>query len=247
MLYKLLADLTVVVHLGFIGFVAVGGFFASRYPVVLFAHVPAVIWALGIVTVGWPCPLTGLENWLRQRAGGDPYDTGFVDRYLTGVLYPEQYERAAQALVGAAVVASYVTLVLRRRSPSGPREDFPTDGGAPSLFGDDSERQGLILRPREPSSTPKVPLSRDVTRISGPVLERPRKQSPCCASAKIPSCCSWASSMQLCCVLSSWSRLPIARRLRPLGCSWVRQFAKAPCLTPLCPLSAASRSDTHGP
>lgn len=118
MLYQLLADLTVVVHLGFVGFVAVGGFFAARHPAVLFAHIPAVIWAIGIVTVGWPCPLTGLENSLRERAGTAAYDGGFIDRYLTGVLYPAEYERAAQALVAVAVVASYVTLAVRRRSPS---------------------------------------------------------------------------------------------------------------------------------
>jgi Protein of Unknown function (DUF2784) len=123
--YKLLADFTVVVHLGFVGFVALGGFFASRHPAVLLAHIPAVIWALGIVTVGWPCPLTGLENWLRERAGGEAYAEGFIDRYLTGVLYPEQYERAAQALVAAAVVASYITLAIRRRPPT--RHQRPLD------------------------------------------------------------------------------------------------------------------------
>jgi hypothetical protein len=56
----------------------------------------------------------------------------------------------------------------------GPGEDFPADGGAPSLFGDDSEGQNRILRPGELSSTPRVPAAREVTRISGPVLERTR-------------------------------------------------------------------------
>ena len=56
----------------------------------------------------------------------------------------------------------------------GPGEDFPADGGAPTLFGDDSEGQDRILRPGELSSTPRVPAARDVTRIGGPVLERAR-------------------------------------------------------------------------
>jgi hypothetical protein len=55
-----------------------------------------------------------------------------------------------------------------------PGEDFPADGGAPSLFGEDGGEQGPILQPGELSSTPKVSLARDVTRISGPVLERAR-------------------------------------------------------------------------
>ena len=57
----------------------------------------------------------------------------------------------------------------------GPGEDFPADGGAPSLFGDDAEAQDRILRPGELSSTPKVAVAREVTRISGPVLEQARR------------------------------------------------------------------------
>jgi hypothetical protein len=56
-----------------------------------------------------------------------------------------------------------------------PGEDFPADGGAPSLFGDHGGEQSTILQPGELSSTPKVPLAREVTRISGPVLERARR------------------------------------------------------------------------
>jgi Protein of Unknown function (DUF2784) len=118
-LYRFLADLTVVIHLGFVGFVAVGGFFVARHPAVFYAHLPAVLWAIGIVTVGWPCPLTWLEIWLREQAGTQAYSTGFVDQYLTGVLYPERFERLAQGFVGIVVVVSYASLALRkRRSPS---------------------------------------------------------------------------------------------------------------------------------
>src|SRR5215213_8089252 len=55
-----------------------------------------------------------------------------------------------------------------------PGEDFPADGGAPALFGEDEEEQAPILQPGELSSTPKVSVAREVTRISGPVLERAR-------------------------------------------------------------------------
>ena len=96
--YGFLADAVLVIHFGFVVFVALGGFMAWRYPLLLVAHVPAVGWALGIVTIGWPCPLTGVENDLRERAGSEAYEGGFVDRYLTGVLYPAEYERLMQAL-----------------------------------------------------------------------------------------------------------------------------------------------------
>jgi Protein of Unknown function (DUF2784) len=113
--YAFLADAVVAVHLAFIGFVAVGGFVAWRRPLVLVAHLPAVGWALGIVTVGWPCPLTGVENHLRVLAGTQAYEGGFVDRYLTGILYPPQHERSMQALVAVAVTVAYVGLALRTR------------------------------------------------------------------------------------------------------------------------------------
>lgn len=115
--YAFLAKAVVVVHFGFVVFVAVGGFVAWRYPLVLAAHVPAVGWALGIITVGWPCPLTGVENDLRERAGSQAYEEGFVDRYLTGILYPTEYERLMQGLVAVSVITAYVGLALRRRRP----------------------------------------------------------------------------------------------------------------------------------
>lgn len=115
MAYALLADLTVLVHLGFVAFVAVGGFLTWRHPGALKAHVPAIMWALGIVTVGWSCPLTVLEKQLRLWAGAGGYPGAFLDRYVTGVLYPERYAYVAQALVAAAVLASYAGLWQRRR------------------------------------------------------------------------------------------------------------------------------------
>jgi len=116
MLFSVFADLTVVAHLAFVAFVPVGGFIALRHPRVLVAHVPCVAWALGIVTIGWPCPLTSLENALRERAGESAYGRGFIDHYITGVVYPERFLPLAQALVAVSVITSYVMLFRRRRA-----------------------------------------------------------------------------------------------------------------------------------
>lgn len=113
--YAFLADAVVVVHFGFVAFVAVGGFIAWRYQRVLIAHAPAIAWAAGIVTIGYSCPLTRLENDLRDRAGSGGYEVGFIDRYLAGVLYPAQYERFLQAVVAVGVIAAYLGLAMRRR------------------------------------------------------------------------------------------------------------------------------------
>ncbi len=74
----------------------------------------------------------------------------------------------AKAAAPEAIVAWLDGLASARMGGS----DFPADGGVPSLF-DEGEpvEQRPILRPGELSSTPRVTLARDVTRISGPVLE----------------------------------------------------------------------------
>jgi Protein of Unknown function (DUF2784) len=112
-IYRTLALATAAAHAGFIAFVPVGGFLAWRHRSVLIAHVPAAAWALGIVTVGWSCPLTEIENAFRVRAGAAPYEGGFVGRYLKDVVYPGRYERIVQAFVGVAVLISYAGLARR--------------------------------------------------------------------------------------------------------------------------------------
>ena len=114
--YRALADAVVLVHFGFIMFVAVGALLAWRWPQLLWAHVPAVAWAAGTVVIGFPCPLTALEKGLRRLAGGGGYQGGFVDRYVEGVVYPERYTVALRVLVAAAVVIGYAGARIRARS-----------------------------------------------------------------------------------------------------------------------------------
>ena len=116
MIYRLLADLVVVIHLAFIVFVAIGGLLAWRWPQLVWAHVPVVVWALAIVAIGFTCPLTPLEKLLRRRAGGEAYDNGFIDHYLTGVVYPGRYILLARAFVAALIVLGYAGLIVRRNN-----------------------------------------------------------------------------------------------------------------------------------
>ena len=113
MLYRVLADTVVLVHLGFILFVATGALLAWRWPALVWAHLPALAWGAGTVTVGFPCPLTSLENGLRDRAGGHGYEGGFVDHYIEDVVYPDEYSTALRALVAVAVLAGYAGRVRR--------------------------------------------------------------------------------------------------------------------------------------
>ena len=118
MRFRILADATVVIHLGFVLFVILGGFLVARWPRVAWVHLPAAGWGAWTEFAGWVCPLTPLENWLRQQAGGPAYTVTFVEHYLVPVLYPSSLSREFQAVLGGLVVlvnAAVYLAVLRRR------------------------------------------------------------------------------------------------------------------------------------
>ena len=100
----LLADLIVVLHLGFIVFAALGGLLVFKWPRLVWLHLPAVIWAAITEFMGLICPLTPLENWLRQQAGTDPYQSGFISHYLLPLIYPPGLTPSIQWLLGGILV-----------------------------------------------------------------------------------------------------------------------------------------------
>lgn len=116
--YRVLADIVVVVHLAFIVFVAIGGFLAWKWPRVVWLHIPVVVYATLIITVGFTCPLTPFEKYLREKAGQSPYEEGFIDHYLDGVVYPGKYIAHARGFVALLIIGGYVGLVVRRRRRS---------------------------------------------------------------------------------------------------------------------------------
>jgi Protein of Unknown function (DUF2784) len=103
-IFRILADATVVAHLLFVAFVVCGGVLVLRWRRVAWVHVPAAVWGAWIEFAGWICPLTPLENWLRQQGGGDVYASSFVERYVLPVLYPESLPRDVQGALGALVI-----------------------------------------------------------------------------------------------------------------------------------------------
>lgn len=99
-MYRVVADAVMLVHFGFLGFVAWGG---------------------ALRTVGLECPLTAGENALRRLGDEEGLPRGLIDTYLTGVLYPRHHLPVAQLLVTALVVVSWVGLAVR-----GPARTWPT-------------------------------------------------------------------------------------------------------------------------
>ncbi len=101
----LLADLLVLLHLGFVMFVVGGGFLVARRPWLATLHLPAAAWGAWIEFSGGICPLTPLENRLRRLGGGEVYQGEFVERYLLPVLYPAELTVSVQQGLGAVVIA----------------------------------------------------------------------------------------------------------------------------------------------
>ncbi len=100
-----LADAVLLAHLAFVVFVALGGVLVLRWPRLAWVHVPAALWGAVVELTGAVCPLTPLENSLRRRAGHVPYAGGFVDHYVTAVLYPVTLTRSRQVALGVLVLA----------------------------------------------------------------------------------------------------------------------------------------------
>ena len=109
MWYRAGAELVVVVHLLFISFIVGGVFLTWRWPKIMWAHIPAVIYGVLVEFAGFTCPLTLLENGLRQRAGEAGYHGGFISHYLIKLIYPPGLTHGMQ--VGLGVLLLLVAIV----------------------------------------------------------------------------------------------------------------------------------------
>lgn len=103
-MYLLLADSIVVLHFLFIVFAVGGGLLVLKWPRLAWLHLPAVMWAAITVSMGLICPLTPLEIWLRQQAGVDPYEGGFISHYLVPLIYPPGLTAEIQWLLGSGLL-----------------------------------------------------------------------------------------------------------------------------------------------
>jgi hypothetical protein len=119
MLYLVLADLVLLVHLLFVLFVVGGGLFTLKWPWIAWVHVPAAAWGVAIEFLGWICPLTPLENQLLDRSGESTYEGDFIGHYLVSLLYPDGLTRPLQVVLGFLLVlanaGAYGWLLIRTR------------------------------------------------------------------------------------------------------------------------------------
>jgi hypothetical protein len=124
MVHAWLADLVLLLHLGFVLFATLGGLLTLRWPAVAWGHLPAVAWGAYVEFAGRVCPLTPLENWLRRRAGEAAYEGSFIERYVVALLYPGTLTTELQVTLGTLLLvvnAIVYGVVWRRAHRAAPR------------------------------------------------------------------------------------------------------------------------------
>lgn len=109
-MYNLFADIIAIIHILFVFFVMFGVLLALRWPGVVWAHAPAVVWGLIVEFAGLVCPLTPLENRLRAVSGEAGYTEDFVSHWLTAVLYPNFLTRNLQIVLGGSLLLLNISL-----------------------------------------------------------------------------------------------------------------------------------------
>ncbi len=105
MFYKIAADFVVLLHFSWIIFLIVGAFIGRQYRWVKIFHIGGLSVAVVLQILGWYCPLTYLEVWLRQMhnpLGG--YSGSYIINYVQKLIYVE--------LSAGMILISTILLVL---------------------------------------------------------------------------------------------------------------------------------------
>lgn len=98
-LYRILADLIVVLHAGFVAFVVVGQMVVlyglarnrawARAAWFRWLHLFSIAFVVLLSWLGATCPLTDLENSLRERGGQGGYPGDFISYWVRELLFYE--------------------------------------------------------------------------------------------------------------------------------------------------------------
>ncbi|HWE88883.1 MAG TPA: DUF2784 domain-containing protein [Pseudonocardiaceae bacterium] len=125
MVGRVLDDITVAVHYLVMAYIVFGGFLAWRWRWTMIAHIGMICWAVISLLYPVSCPLTWLENYFRHQGGLPSLNGGFIDTYITGVLYPASYSGLVQVLAGIVVVVSWVGVYVRNLRGRGGAGQLP--------------------------------------------------------------------------------------------------------------------------
>jgi hypothetical protein len=132
--YQWLVTVVLVTHFTYLAYLLLGGFLAWRWPKMIYPHLVSVVWGLLILFNLVACPLTVAEGWARRLAGDTPVTGGFIDRYVTGVIYPARYLVEIRIGLALVVLISYIGAYLlwrsRKNSDTGHKDAVKAGGAA---------------------------------------------------------------------------------------------------------------------
>lgn len=121
--WLLLADLVLLLHVLFVGFVVLGlllvliggwcGWHWVRNPWLRITHLSAIVFVVGQTWLDMTCPLTTLERVLRAQAGAPTHAGSFIGHWLQVLLYyqaPDWVFALVYSAFALAVVWSWIKL-----------------------------------------------------------------------------------------------------------------------------------------
>jgi len=90
MLFRVLGDFVVLVHLFWIIFLFFGAMLGVKHKGIRIIHLSGLCFAILIQVFDWYCPLTHLEFWLKSKADpGATYAGSFIAHYAEKLVYLE--------------------------------------------------------------------------------------------------------------------------------------------------------------
>ncbi|EHR63843.1 DUF2784 domain-containing protein [Saccharomonospora cyanea] len=113
-----LTTLTTGVHFLALLYIGLGGFLAWRWPKSIFVHIFFALWGVAVNVLPLSCPLTELEDYLRELRGLEPLPGGFNEYYIYDTLFPRDVLPVVGVGALVLVVFSYVGAYVRWRARS---------------------------------------------------------------------------------------------------------------------------------
>jgi hypothetical protein len=88
MVYRIAADIVVLIHFLWIVFLIFGALIGKKYRLLKISHIAGLGFAVLLQIFGWYCPLTYLEIWLRKRYEPSlTYRGSFIIYYVEKLVY----------------------------------------------------------------------------------------------------------------------------------------------------------------
>jgi len=88
MIFRFLADFILILHFCYVLFAIFGGLLVLRRRWMWKLHLPALVWGFLVQYFVWICPLTSWENYFRELGGQAGYEDGFIEYYISAIIYP---------------------------------------------------------------------------------------------------------------------------------------------------------------